>query len=51
MPMAKPVKPYYPRMFEIFNKVYASAKHSAVRSMCADPDMLVLAGIKSLYII
>ena len=46
------VKPYSPRMYTNNNNVYASAKHSAVRGMCADPDMLVFSWHKfSLYYI
>ena len=38
-------------MFAITNKVYASAKHSAVRGMCANPDMLVFSWHKLLFIL
>ena len=38
-------------MFAITNKVYASAKHSAVRGMCANPDMLVVSWHKLLFIL
>ena len=50
--MAEPVKPCSPQMFAITNKVYASAKHLAVRGMFVDPDMLVFSWHKfSLYYI
>ena len=49
--MAERVKPYSPRMFANTNEVCASAKHSAIRGMCVDQDMLVFAIALILFIL